>query len=64
MRLRYSPASPFVRKVLVCAHEKNIAETIELVATMPTSDPTLGLENPLRLIPTLITPSCERAGHE
>ena len=55
MRLRYSPASPFVRKVLVCAHEKSLAETIELVPTMPTTDPTLGQENPLRLIPTLVT---------
>ncbi|HMR30649.1 MAG TPA: glutathione S-transferase N-terminal domain-containing protein [Geminicoccaceae bacterium] len=55
MRLRYSPASPFVRKVLVCAHEKGLAETIELVPTMPTTDSTLGQENPLRLIPTLIT---------
>ena len=55
MRLRYSPASPFVRKVLACAHEKGLAGTIELVPTMPTTDPTLGQENPLRLIPTLIT---------
>lgn len=55
MRLRYSPASPFVRKVLVCAHEKGLAETIELVPTTPTTDETLGGENPLRLIPTLLT---------
>lgn len=55
MRLRYSPASPFVRKVLVCAHEKGLAETVELVPTVPTTDPTLGQENPLRLVPTLIT---------
>lgn len=55
MRLRYSPASPFVRKVLVCAHEKGLADGIELVPTSPTTDPTLGDENPLRLVPTLIT---------
>jgi glutathione S-transferase len=40
---------------LVCAHEKRIADGIELVPTVPTTDATLGDENPLRLIPTLIT---------
>jgi len=33
MKLYYSSASPFVRKVLVCAHECGLAGEIELVAT-------------------------------
>jgi glutathione S-transferase len=55
MRLRYSPASPFVRKVLICAHEKGIADRFELVATAPGTDATLQAENPLRQIPSLVT---------
>src|SRR3954454_3739432 len=54
MQLRHIPASPFARKVLVFAHEKGLADQIELVPTDPRTDPTLGSENPLRLIPTLI----------
>lgn len=33
MKLYYSTASPFVRKVLVCAHECGVADSIELVPT-------------------------------
>ena len=55
MRLRHSPFSPFVRKVLVCAHEKGLAGRIELVPTSPNEDATLAAENPLRLIPSLVT---------
>jgi len=33
MKLYYSPASPFVRKVLVCAHECGVAGAIDLVPT-------------------------------
>ena len=55
MRLRFNPASPFARKVLVVAHEKGLAEQIEIVPTDPRSDPTLASENPLRLIPALVT---------
>ncbi len=33
MKLYYSAASPFVRKVLVCAHEAGLADRIELVPT-------------------------------
>ncbi|HZZ93958.1 MAG TPA: glutathione S-transferase [Usitatibacter sp.] len=33
MKLHYSAASPFVRKVLVCAHELGLAGQIELVTT-------------------------------
>jgi hypothetical protein len=33
LRPRYSPASPFVRKVLVFAHETGLADRIERVPT-------------------------------
>jgi glutathione S-transferase len=54
MKLRYSPASPFVRKVLVQAMETGLAARIEQVPTV-TSDPASGLvkENPLGKIPSL-----------
>ena len=42
MKLRYSPASPFVRKVLVQAMETGLAARIEQVPTV-TSDPASGL---------------------
>ena len=54
MRLRYSPASPFARKALVFAHEKALADRIELVPTDPRADATLAADNPLRLIPVLL----------
>ena len=31
MKLNFSKTSPFVRKVMVCAHEKNVADRIELI---------------------------------
>ncbi|HEX7198720.1 MAG TPA: glutathione S-transferase N-terminal domain-containing protein, partial [Dongiaceae bacterium] len=54
MKLRYSPASPFVRKVLVQAMETGLSSKIEQVPTV-TSDPASGLvkENPLGKIPSL-----------
>jgi glutathione S-transferase len=55
MRLRHSPASPFVRKVMVFAHECGLAERIEIVAT-DTWDPATDLvrDNPLGKVPTLL----------
>jgi len=55
MKLRHSPTSPYVRKVLVCAAERGLSESIELVVTK-TGDPESGLraENPLDKVPTLI----------
>jgi glutathione S-transferase len=41
--------------VLVCAHEKGLADRLELVPTAPSTDPSLGEDNPLRQIPALIT---------
>ena len=56
MKLHYSPTSPYVRKVVVCAAERGLSESIELVATA-TGDRTsgLGADNPLDKVPTLIT---------
>ena len=33
MKLRYSPASPYVRKVMIVAHEGDLIDRIEKVAT-------------------------------
>ncbi|MDW8397099.1 MAG: glutathione S-transferase [Acetobacteraceae bacterium] len=57
MKLFHSPASPFVRKVLVAAHERGIAEGIELVPTGVTPvrrDEAIAARNPLGKIPTLV----------
>ena len=55
MKLRYSPTSPYVRKVLVCAIERNLEEGIERLATN-TADPKSDLSsvNPLGKVPALI----------
>ncbi|MGH6961649.1 MAG: glutathione S-transferase N-terminal domain-containing protein [Dongiaceae bacterium] len=55
MKLRYSPASPYVRKCLVLAHEAGLAGRIHVVPTV-TADPASGLanDNPLGKIPALI----------
>src|SRR5579872_1269754 len=57
MRLRYSPASPFVRKVLVFAHEAGLADRIELVPTDVWSEDEVDFlrANPLGKVPTLET---------
>jgi glutathione S-transferase len=54
MKLRYSPYSPFVRKVVVQAIETGINSRIEQVPTQ-TNDPASGLtrENPLGKVPSL-----------
>ena len=56
MKLRHSPASPYVRKVSVTALEVGLGDRIESVHT-ETNDPKNGLrdENPLGKVPTLIT---------
>lgn len=56
LKLRYSSASPFVRKVLVFAHETGLAERVELIATdvwAPDSD--IRHDNPLGKVPALLT---------
>jgi glutathione S-transferase len=58
MRLYFSPASPFVRKVLVCAHEHGLAGKIENLpsAAHPVdTDNTLAGDNPLGQVPTFLT---------
>ena len=54
MKLRYSPTSPFVRKVLVAAIELGLDKRIERVPTNP-GDPATDLakENPLGKVPSM-----------
>ncbi|KAI8607360.1 hypothetical protein BC830DRAFT_1181499, partial [Chytriomyces sp. MP71] len=61
MKLFYSSTSPYVRKVLIIAHELGLFSQIELVlqALNPTQTSNLAqvsLENPLAKIPTLHVP--------
>jgi glutathione S-transferase len=57
MKLHWSPKSPFVRKVMVCAHELNLVPDIQLVrsvAAMLKPNPQIMVDNPLSKIPTLV----------
>lgn len=57
MKLYWTASSPFVRKVLVAAHEAGVADRIETVFLRPTptkADAILSKENPLNKIPTLL----------
>src|SRR4029450_5726030 len=54
MKLAYSPASPYVRKVNACAIARGIDKQIERW-TVGTTDPALLEFNPLSKVPTLIT---------
>src|SRR4051794_39228052 len=58
MKLRYSPNSPYVRKVMVLAIETGLDKRIEKIATtvVPTSTAgEIAAENPLMKVPTLTT---------
>ncbi len=58
MKLYYSPTSPFVRKVMVVAHETGLIDRIEPTTLRPQPlepDPVLSKENPLSKIPVLVT---------
>lgn len=58
MKLRYSPTSPFVRKVMVVAHETGLEPRIERIPTAvaPTKrNDEVARENPLVKIPALTT---------
>lgn len=62
MKLWYSPASPFVRKVMVTAHECGKADAIELervTTTAVASDSRLREKNPLGKIPAMETDNGE-----
>src|SRR5690349_496535 len=57
MRLHWSPRSPFVRKVMLAAHELGLTDRIERVRTvvrMTRPNPDLLPDNPLSKIPTLV----------
>jgi len=63
LKLWYSPASPFVRKVLVFAHEAGLAEAITLVPGDVWSPQTeITRDNPLGKVPALVTPDGVFAG--
>jgi len=56
MKLWYSPASPFVRKVMVFAHEVGLADSLVLVpGDVWAADPDINKENPLGKVPALIS---------
>lgn len=56
MKLRYSPTSPYVRKVSITAIEVGLADSIERITTDPWSAETdLGNSNPIGKVPCLIT---------
>ena len=58
MKLRFSPTSPYVRKVMVVAHEVGLADKVEKVETNvwdPNSD--VASDNPLGKVPALVTDS-------
>jgi glutathione S-transferase len=57
MKLHWSPRSPFVRKVMIVAHEHGLLDRLTCVRTVAaTTKPHLSLmaENPLSKIPTLV----------
>ena len=57
MKLHWSPKSPYVRKVMICAHELGVVErlqTVRSVAAMLEPNPAIMEDNPLGKIPTLV----------
>lgn len=57
LTLHWSPKSPYVRKVMVCAHELGLVDRLQLVrsvAAMLKPNPALMAVNPLSKIPTLV----------
>jgi len=57
MKLHWSPKSPYVRKVMICAHELGLVPRLELVrsvAAMSKPNPAIMADNPLSKIPTLV----------
>jgi glutathione S-transferase len=58
MKLFWSPRSPFVRKVMVCAHELDIAERIDTIyalVSLSKTNPEVMRVNPVGRIPALVT---------
>lgn len=57
MKLHWSPRSPFVRKVMVAAHETGLADRLELVRSavaFAKPNPVVMRDNPLNKLPTLV----------
>ena len=57
MKLHWSPKSPFVRKVMVCAHELGLVDRltrVRSIAAMLKPNPDIMRDNPLSKIPTLV----------
>lgn len=57
LRLYFSPASPFVRKVMVCAHEKKVADRVEKLPSQAwpvKRDQTIVRDNPSGQVPTAL----------
>jgi len=57
MQLHWSPKSPYVRKVMICAHELQLVDQLELVrsvAAMLKPNAALMQVNPLSKIPALV----------
>lgn len=57
MKLHWSPKSPYVRKVMICAEELQISDQLELVrsvAAMLKPNPAIMQDNPLSKIPTMV----------
>jgi glutathione S-transferase len=57
MKLHWSPRSPFVRKVMIVAHERRLVDRLSCVRTiaaMTTPHAELMRDNPLSKIPTLV----------
>ncbi len=56
-KLHWSPTSPYVRKVMVAAHELGLAGRFDLVATRPeTVVADVAPDNPLGRVPALVLP--------
>ncbi len=56
MKLHWSPTSPYVRKVMIAAHEVGAVDGLELVETFPQSViEDVSPDNPLGMIPALVT---------
>lgn len=57
MKLHWSPKSPYVRKVMICAHELGCTDRLTLVrsvAAMLKPNPAIMADNSLNKIPTLV----------
>lgn len=57
MKLHWSPRSPFVRKVMIVAHERGLSDRLDCVRTvaaMTAPHAELMRDNPLSKIPTLV----------